>query len=143
MPGSSENGLKIGKKRQIMANTNKTITPKQKRAITALLNAPDKIAAAKVAGVGYRTLNRWLTDDLFLAELKIAEGELIACAVRSLIGDLEKNIETMKSIRDEKDTPDSVRLRAAQAIDSSLLKWRESLDIERRLEALEKVVLNK
>jgi len=117
------------------------LTSRQKRTITALINAPDKKAAAELAGVGYRSLNRWLTDDLFMAELKRAEGDIIAAAVRSLIADLATNIKTMLEIRDDSRTPLNVKLRACQAIDQSLLKWRGELDIERRLERLEEVIL--
>ena len=117
------------------------LTSRQKRTITALINAPDKKAAAELAGVGYRSLNRWLTDDLFMAELKRAEGDIIAAGVRSLIADLATNIKTMLEIRDDSRTPLNVKLRACQAIDQSLLKWRGELDIERRLERLEEVIL--
>ena len=125
-----------------MATKDKNISSKQKRAIAALITAPDYKAAAELAGIGYRTGNRWMVDDLFVVELRRAEGEIIASAVRSLISDLAKNIETIKKIRDSERIPDVVRLRAAQVIDQSLLKWREALDIEQRLEALEKVILD-
>ena len=108
----------------------------------ALINAPDKKAAAELAGVGYRSLNRWLTDDLFMAELRRAEGDIIAAAVRSLITDMDKNIKTMRAIRDNDQAAEAVRLRAAQLLDQSLLKWREVLDIEQRLTRLEKAVLH-
>lgn len=124
-----------------MANQIDKLTPRQKRALTALLSAPDKKAAAELAGVGYRSLNRWLTDDLFTAELRRAESDIIAAAVRSLIADLAKNIKTMRTIRDNDQAAEAVRLRACQVIDQSLLKWREN-DFENRLTALEKAVLN-
>jgi len=125
-----------------MANDPKKLTTRQKKAISALIIAPDKKAAAELAGVGYRSLNRWFEDDHFMAELRRAEGDLIGEAVRSLIADLAANIKTMLDIRDHPRTPVSVKLRACQAIDQSLLKWREALDMEQRLAALEKAVLN-
>ena len=118
------------------------ITPRQHKAIAAMLTEKDIRAAAASAEVGYTTLRRWLEDDFFINELRRAEGEIIASAVRSLISDLDKNILTMKEIRDDPESPVYVRLRAAQIIDQSLIKWREALDLELRLEALEKVVLN-
>lgn len=124
-----------------MANQIDKLTPRQNKAISALINAPDKKAAAELAGVGYRSLSRWLKDDYFMAELRLAESEVMAAAVRSLIGDLNKNLQTMRDIRDNPGVPVSVKLRACQAIDQSMFKWREN-DFENRLTALEKAVLN-
>jgi len=125
-----------------MGNRTKKLTSRQRRAIAALIGSRNKKAAAELAGVGYTSINRWLRDDdLFIAELRRAESEIISEAVRSLIGDLEKNISTMQSIRDNSETPVSVKLRAARVIGDSLLKWRET-DIGSRLNALEEAILN-
>jgi hypothetical protein len=125
-----------------MANQAQKLTTRQRKAIAALVSCKDQRAAAEAAGIGYRTINRYLADDYFLAELHKAEAEIIGAAVRSLITDMPKNIEVMREIRDKQHAPLSVRLRAAQLIDQSLLKWREALDIEERLLALEQAVNN-
>ena len=126
-----------------MVNQISKLTSRQKRAIAALISSTDKKAAAELAGVGYTSLNRWLRDDdLFIAELRRAESEIISEAVRVLIKELPKSIEVMRKIRDHERTPVSVKLRAAQLLDQSLLKWREVQEVEQRLEALEKAVLN-
>ena len=127
-----------------MANSGnhiKKITTRQRRAIAALLTERDAKKAAESAGVGYRSLCRWLDDRLFLVELKRAEGEVIAEAVRSLINDMGKNYEVMREIRDGRAAP-NVRLRAAIARDQALLRWREALDIEQRIGELEKAVFH-
>jgi len=120
----------------------KKLTSRQKKAIAALISCKDRKQAAEAAGIGYRTINRYLKDDLFLAELRRVEAEIISGAVRSLINDLPRNIEVMRNIREYERNPARVRLRAAQLIDQSLLKWREALDIEERLTALESAVKN-
>jgi len=126
-----------------MANKTKKLTTRQKKAIAALISSKDKQEAAETAGIGYRTINRYLKDELFLVELRRAEAEIIGAAVRSLIVDLPKNIELMRKIRDSDRVPFSVRLRAAQIIDQSLLKWRDTLNIEERLTALESQIINR
>ena len=113
------------------------ITTKQRKAIAALLTAPDYKTAAEMTGCSYRTLTRWLTDREFLAELHQVEGEIVGAAVRGLIGDLDKNLRTMREIRDDERTPKNLKLRATQVIDQAFYKWREALDIEQRLSALE------
>ena len=126
-----------------MANEKKKITTRQKKAIAALISCKNNQEAAKAVGVGYRTITRWLTDDLFLAELRKAEAAIISGAVRSMIDDLPRNSEVMREIREKQRTPEYVKLRAAQLIDQSLRKWREIQDIEERLTAIEQMVLDK
>jgi AcrR family transcriptional regulator len=124
-----------------MADQTKKLTTRQKKAIAALITQPDNRSAAKAAGIGERTLYQYLKDDLFLAELHRAEGDIIGAAVRSLIADLPRNIEVMREIRENRSNP-AIRLRATRYIDLSLQKWREIQDIEERLTALEQAVIN-
>ena len=122
-----------------MANNGKPgeLTPRQKRAITALLSAPDKRAAAASAGVGYQSVIRWFKDPVFVTALNQAEGELLGDAVRSLIADMAKNQEVLRSIRDNQDNPPNVRRMAAADLDNSALKWRDLRNFEIRIKALE------
>lgn len=117
------------------------LTPKQTRALAALVTCPTIGAAAREAGIGERTLGRWLQEPGFRAALLAAEGQAIDGAVRGLVADLAANHETLRTIRDDKDLPAAVRLRAAMALDASLLRWRELRNIEARLAALEAVML--
>jgi phage terminase small subunit len=125
----------------VNGNPTQEITARQHRAIIALITEKDNLAASTRAGIGYRTLCRWLEDPKFQAELERVKGEMIDGAIRSLINDLGKNQQTARDIRDNARTPVNIKLMAYRAIDQSLLKWREA-DIEQRLEALEKAVFN-
>ena len=125
-----------------MANDKKKISTRQKKAIAALITCKNNQEAAKAAGIGYRTICRYLKDDLFLAELHKAEAAIISGAVRTMIDDLPRNSEVMREIREKQRTPEYVKLRACQVIDQSLRKWREIQDIEERLTALEAAVNN-
>lgn len=113
------------------------LTPRQHRAINALITAPDKKAAAELANVGYRSIIRWLEDPIFITALNQAEGSLLGDAVRSLVSDMQKNQETIRSIRDDQLNPANVRLRAAAILDDSLLRWRDLTNFENRIQALE------
>ena len=126
-----------------MGNQINKLTSRQKRAIAALISCKDKREAAEVAGVGYTSINRWLKEnDLFIAELRRAEAEIINAVVRLKTSDLPRNDEFMRLVREEKRAAYNVRLRAASLIDQSLIKWREAVNVEERLEALEKKVKN-
>jgi len=123
--------------------TNGVLTPKQNKAITALLSERNKRAAAEAAGVGYRTLCRWMTDPSFTRALNQAEAEVISTNLRGLINDMDKNLEAMREIRNNPDVPEAVRLRAAQALDASTKTWHEVRTFESRLAALEAAIYGK
>ena len=99
------------------------VTPKQARAVSALLTNRTIEDAATAAGVNARTLYRWLELDPFRAALHAAEAAAIGDALRALVGDMRANFEVMRAIRDG-DESANVRLQAARALDAALLKWR-------------------
>ena len=116
----------------------KSITPRQKKAIVALLSSSSVNQAAESAKIGARTIYRWLsTDDNFVNELHLAQTKAIDQAVRRLVGQLDANIETMKSIRDDLSLHPSVRLRAARSLEIALLRWWEVRDVDERITRLE------
>jgi len=119
---------------------NVSLTPRQKRAVAALIQARTIAEAAEIASVSERQLFRWMHEPVFLLELRAAEGEAISEAVRSLIVDLRANHDFMRTTRDDPNEVSAIRLRAAMALDGSLLKWREFENVEERLNALESEV---
>ena len=48
--------------------TNGTLSNRQRKAIAALMSARNVATAATTAGVGARTLHRWLDDPAFVTE---------------------------------------------------------------------------
>ena len=115
----------------------------QRRAIGALLECSRIEDAADRAGVTDRTIYRWLQDPFFVAELRQAETTALGDAIRSLIADQKSNYEVMRSVRDDRRSSAAVRLRAAVALDNSLLKWRQFIDFEERITELERVIYAK
>lgn len=113
------------------------LTPKQHRAILALLSTKSVGEAAKLAKVGERTLWRWMGDPLFRANLAGAEADMIDAATRRLLQMQDGAIETVKAIMQDAEASPTVRLRAAQAVLDYLLKLRELRNVEQRLTALE------
>ena len=114
------------------------LNSKQSLAIAALLSCPTQAAAAEAAGIGHRTLTRYLTDPDFIEALKQAESALIADNVRALVSDMQANRAVISEIRDNPRNQAGVRLRAAIALDNSLKAWRDLYTIEQRLTDLEK-----
>lgn len=113
------------------------LNSKQSLAIAALLACPTQAAAAAAAGIGPRTLTRYLQDPDFTETLKEAEAAIIADNVRALVSDMQTNRTVMAEIRDNTRYQPGVRLRAAIALDNSLKAWRDLYTIEQRLTDLE------
>jgi hypothetical protein len=81
--------------------TGNILSPKQARAISSLLTTQDVKAAAQLAGIGYRTLCRWLDDPTFRAGLMRAEGEAIDTATRRLVAEQEKAVSALAEASDQ------------------------------------------
>lgn len=112
----------------------------QVRAIRALLEHRTIEDAAKAVGISPRTLYRWLHSPIFRRALTKAESDSLDESVRMLISDMKKNFSVMQVIRDDENTPTSIRLRAAQLMDHSTLRWHTLLNIEERLESIERTI---
>lgn len=125
-----------GDRRQDMAE-NSALSPRQQRAISALLSAKTVSGAAKAAGVGERTVFTWLRDPGFRAALSVAEGELIDQAVRRLMRLQDTAIDTIEQVLGDTEASQAVRLKAAQMVLETVLRLREQRDTEQRLSALE------
>ena len=114
-----------------------TLTPGQKRAIEALLSTKSVVEAAKAAGLGERTLYRYLSDPFFRLQLSAAEGELIDTATRRLLALQGAALDTFEDILKSEEASDTIKIRAAQNVVDNLLKLRELRNLETRLTALE------
>lgn len=115
-----------------------SLTTKKRRAIAGLLSTRTVDEAAKSAGVGARTLARWLAeDDVFRAELRQAEGDAIDNATRQLVNLSEAATAVISDILSDKKVAPGVRLRAATAALDYLLRLRELRNLEERLTTLE------
>lgn len=113
------------------------ITPAQQRAISALLESRDVRSAATVAGVGERTLYRWMGDPAFQQALQQAQQKLLEGVLRRLTRISEMAVDVLeRGMSQEEPLPQ--QLRAADIALSRMLKAREMLEIESRLEALER-----
>lgn len=119
--------------------TNGELTARQQRMIAALLSEATQDAALKSAGVGFTTLKRWRAEPAFVDALSAARRELFADGYARLLGEQARNLEELARLRDDGES-ESTRLRAAIALEQSLVKRHELLtlgDLERRIAQLE------
>jgi hypothetical protein len=113
-------------------------TPRQRKAIEALLTTGDKSAAARAAQVRRSTIYRWLRQPHFQAALAEAEAEALVSLSRTLVRLGDKAGRTLESAMDDPDAALSHRIRAADIVLSRLLQLRELVDLEARVCELER-----
>ena len=116
------------------------LSPRQHRAILALLTETTVARAAVASGVGESTLYKWLGDAVFRQALTQAEGEAVAQAGRRLAMLAETALDALAGILTDPRTPAPVRVRACETILANLIRYREITAFETRLAALEQEV---
>ena len=115
----------------------KKITARQRKAIRALLEHGDVASAAEAAGVTRQTLYRWRKQEHFKRALAEAEGEALEGLSRALVRLGEKATETLEQAMDGAEK-ESTKVRAADIVLSRLLQLRELVELEERVNELEK-----
>ena len=102
----------------------------------------DREAAAMDAGVGTRTLYRWLNDaecENFQIELKERQSKAIAHASIRLTGGIDTVASYLLEVIQDVDAPPSVRVRAALGWLDRQIRFVELSDLIVRIDALEAV----
>ena len=118
-------------------NVDSELTSKQKSAIQAIARGCNLEDAALVAGVHARTLYRWQNNPAFVAELQRLQASNAQSHMVALTVELKRNRDVLVGARDDIDAPWHVRIRAAEALENSLLRWRQFAEFESRIAALE------
>lgn len=113
------------------------LTPKQHKAIAALLAEPTIKAAAEALGVGERTLHTWLSEPAFDRAYRTARREAVRQAVARLQQSASRAAEALDTIVGNRFERAHVRVAAARAILDLAIKAVELEDLEARITALE------
>lgn len=121
-----------------MASRHSTLGRKQEGAIAALLTQRNIEDAARTAGVGTRTLLRWLKLPGFQSAYRQARREVFGQAVARLQQGTSAAATTLLKTMIDPNTPASVRVRAAETVLQHAAKSIEIEDIEARVAELER-----
>lgn len=117
--------------------TDKALTPRQAKAIEAMMSEPTIRGAAKKAGVGITTVYRWLDD----ADFSTALREARARAFESLLTELQAlgrlAVDTLREVMENPEAHPGSRVKAALGALASIIKSREVLENEDRLRIIE------
>lgn len=113
------------------------LTPKQEKALAALLTQPTTHEAAKAAGVSRATLFRWLNDPVFAAAYREARGRLLESTLTALQSAGPAAVATLLNVMENATSNPGAQVSAAKAILDAGLKARDMLEIEERLKTVE------
>ncbi len=117
------------------------LEPKQEEAIIALLNAPTVRQAAHVAGVGERTLHRWLVEDqAFIAAYREARRVVFAQAIAQTQRLLPIAINTLGKVMTDPKAPHTAKVAAATAVTKFSRESIELDDLAERVAAIEQQI---
>lgn len=117
------------------------LSPRQQRALQALLEAPDKRTAARLANIGERTLRTYLGDPVFTAELQRLQAEQIADAARRGRQSMTGAMDALRAVMDDESQNGQTRVQAARSILEYSLKLDERENILKRLDELERSLI--
>ena len=121
-----------------MAGSRTKLTAKQEEAIVALLSQRNVEEAARVAGVGVRTLHRWLKEPEFLAAYRGAKRAVYSQSIARLHQMTSAAVSVLGKLMTDPSTPASTRARTADSIINHAGKAIELEDVEARVAELER-----
>jgi predicted RecB family endonuclease len=121
-----------------MAGHGEKLGRKQEEAIAALLSHRNIEDAARAAGVGTRTLIRWLKVPEFVKEYRQARREAVHQSVARMQQATGAAATTVLKLMTDMNIPAAVRLRAAECVFDRAFKGIEVEDIEARVSELER-----
>ncbi|MCI9156762.1 MAG: hypothetical protein HFF44_07475 [Lawsonibacter sp.] len=113
------------------------MTPKQQKALLALLTNPTKERAAAAAGITTKTLRGYLADPEFQAEYKKAFAGLVEDATRQAQQALAPALSTLREVVEDVGGNPQFRISAARSILEYSMKMTEQNDIISKLQELE------
>jgi hypothetical protein len=123
--------------RKMATPGNFELTAKQEKVIGLLISEPSIHEAAKVAGIGDRTIFRWLKEGAFNRAYREARSAAVRQAVGQIQAAMGRAVQTLVSIMEDVEAPASSRVAAARTMIETGIKAVELEDLESRVTALE------
>jgi len=111
------------------------MTVKQQKAIEALLSEPSIRQAAAVAGLGEKTIRRWLRQPEFSRAYQEARRQVFADALADLRVATHDAVEALRKVVREE--TGALRVKAARTVLELSIRSAETLEFEIRLKRLE------
>jgi hypothetical protein len=120
-----------------MTGHGEKLSRKQELALAALLAQPSIGEAAKAAGVGEKTLWRWLQRDDFEEAYQNARRRVVDQAIAQVQAGMTEAVQTLRDVMKNKKTAASARVSAARAMIGFGFEAVQMENLEKRIAALE------
>lgn len=113
------------------------LSERQERALETLLSRPTIEAAAKAAGVGARTLHRWLKEPAFRDAYREARAETVRQVTVRLQQAAGSAVDALTAVMSDDSAPQAARVSAARVVLETTYRALELEDLDERLRRLE------
>jgi DNA-binding MurR/RpiR family transcriptional regulator len=123
-----------------MQPSEEKLTAKQERALVALLDCGEVATASERAGVSRITLWRFLQQPVFQSRYRAARRQLVETAIAQLQSDCTTAARVLREVAEDREAPASSRVAAARAIIEQSVSAIELMDLQERVEMLEKML---
>lgn len=120
--------------------TEKTLSPNQEKAIPVLISSATNTEAARILDISEVTLYEWLKNPVFKCKLEVERNAIIEAAIGRLKQNAIKAVDTLVELLSSNAEP--IKRGAANDILTHLFKYKEQIEIEQRIEAIEKYYNN-
>ena len=116
------------------------LSPKQEKALMALLTESTIKQAADKTGIGETTLYRWLQEEAFDRAYRNARKRALTQTITKLQQTTTSAVETLKNVMEDSESPASSRVSAAKTILELAFKGYELDDLAAKVEEMEKYI---
>jgi uncharacterized protein YerC len=122
-------------------NRSESLSPRQSKVISILIQARTIEDGAKKAGVSKTTIYKWMHITSFREELTRRKNEVMDVALEDLKTHVKKAVEVLGALLNS--DSEAIRRYVANDILTHALKAKELQDIEERLSGIERIVCEK
>lgn len=110
---------------------------KREIALAALITCPSIETAAKKAGIGKSTMYALLREPDFKTEYEERQRKILDQACESVLHGVQNASETLWKVCTDENINPQTRVQASRAILEYALKYKEDVEFDRRIRALE------
>lgn len=123
-----------------MAGKVTDLTPRQRRAIEALIEGKTVKQAAEETGVSRKTLYVWLNQPEFQKELDRLGGIILEEVANRMVALASEAVHTLSNVLKTKDVPIGTQVQAANVILKRASEFWDVYNLNRRIDAIEAVL---
>lgn len=116
------------------------LTPKQQRAIEALVQGKTNQEAAAAAGVNRKTITRWLQQPEFQTALRTAQHAAYDEAMADLAATSRLAVQRLRKLLNSSKTSEQGIISAARLVLDGAFRGHEQAEMKRQLQEIERML---